>query len=346
MASEGEIFYFSGPLHLTLIDWKNTHHRRSIAASLVNGVYILEMDRQHKRQRPQALAPPWWDFFHFRLIRLLVDDDDHSIFGAIYEFKFPACHLNYSPHNPPRYVIAFRGTIIEPDTTLQDLKLNLQVIVNTLQHSRRSKVAVQAVQHMVASAGAANIWLAGHSQGSVIALLAGRNMTKLGFRLETYLFNPPFFSAPIEHFKNEKLKHGVRFTTSIITAGLAVAVKGRHKKPNQTDPFSVLSGWVPYLYVNPSDPICSEYIGYFEHRDKMMENGGTGGRIERLAMQNSLGSLLLSGAFGKDSEPVHLLPTAYLTTNLSPTNNWKEAHEIRQWWRPDLYSQSKLHQCR
>ncbi|GLT75148.1 hypothetical protein SLA2020_468950 [Shorea laevis] len=58
IAPERDIFSHSGPLHLTNIDWKNFHHRRSIAASLVQGVRVLEFDRQQNRQGQQAHAPP------------------------------------------------------------------------------------------------------------------------------------------------------------------------------------------------------------------------------------------------------------------------------------------------
>ncbi|KAA8533602.1 hypothetical protein F0562_030964 [Nyssa sinensis] len=245
-------------------------HRRSVAASLVQGVYILERDRQQKRQGPQALAPPW------------------------------------------------------------------------LQQSSRFQIAMQAVQNMVAVAGAANIWLAGHSLGSAIALLTGKNMVKMRCPVETYLFNPPFSSAPIETIKNQKVKHGVHLASSVIKAGIAVAVKGHHQT-SQDNSFTMLSAWVPYLFVNASDPICSEYIGYFEHREKMVNMGGGG--IGRLAAQNSMESLL-SAVLGKDSEPSHLLPSAYLTVNPSPSQNFKQAHGIHQWLRPNFYLQSKLHQFR
>ncbi|KAF9596372.1 hypothetical protein IFM89_009720 [Coptis chinensis] len=35
---------------------KNAHHRRSVAASLVQGVFVLERDCQENRQGPHALA--------------------------------------------------------------------------------------------------------------------------------------------------------------------------------------------------------------------------------------------------------------------------------------------------
>ncbi|XP_027076675.2 GDSL esterase/lipase At4g10955-like isoform X1 [Coffea arabica] len=343
MASDREIFSLSGPLKLTVIDWTNAHHRRSIAASLVQGVYILERDRQENRQSANALAPPWWEFFNFQLVHVLVDPDDLSFFGSIYELRLPHSSCNYLAQTPPKYVVAFRGTITKPGSSSQDLKLDLQFMKNKLQHSSRFHLGLQAVQNIVSKGGGENIWLAGHSLGSAIALLVGRNMVKLGYHLEKYLFNPSFASLPFEKIKNEKLKHGARIAVSVITAGLAAAVKLNSQKPHQDDEFRVLSAWIPYLFVNPSDPICSEYIGYFTHREKMMTIAG--GKIGRIAAQNSIASII-STARGNKSEACHLLPSAYVTTNLGPCQDFKQAHGIHQWWRPDLRLEYKLHQYR
>ncbi|XP_065633923.1 GDSL esterase/lipase At4g10955-like [Quercus suber] len=202
MASAEEIFHLSGPIHLTAIDWNNIYHRRSVAASLVKGVYMLENDRRQNRHGPQALALPWWDFFHFKLDHMLIDDVDLSICGAIYEYKYPSPALNI-----PQYVIAFRGTILESDTVSRDFKLNLQSILNNLHRSSRFQLAMHCVHNTVALSRGASVWLAGHSLGSAMALLVGKNMAKIGYFLETYLFNPPFLSLPIEGgFKNETLK--------------------------------------------------------------------------------------------------------------------------------------------
>ncbi|KAK3228076.1 hypothetical protein Dsin_007938 [Dipteronia sinensis] len=191
MAPEREDFSVSGPLHLIAIDWKNVHHRRSVAASLVQGVYVLERDRQKKREGPKALASPWWEFFDFQMVGQLIDDDDSSIFGAIYKFKPPPSQRNLSTDGCPRYVIAFRA-----------------------------------------------------------------------------------------------------------------------------------------------DLICSEYVGYFKHKKMMVEFGV--GCIERLATQLSLRGLFT----GKESEPMHRIPSANLTVNLTPSWGFKQAHGINQWWRPDLYMES------
>ncbi|XVF12665.1 hypothetical protein REPUB_Repub08aG0138500 [Reevesia pubescens] len=120
--SKGDIFCFSGPLHLTAVDWNSFHHRRSVAASLVQGVYVLERDRQQNRQALQAHAPPWWDYFNFQMLRVLVDDVDSSILGAIYEFKSFTFNYKHSTQNAPKYVIAFRGTINKSNIRSRDLK--------------------------------------------------------------------------------------------------------------------------------------------------------------------------------------------------------------------------------
>ncbi|KAG6636568.1 GDSL esterase/lipase At4g10955-like isoform X1 [Carya illinoinensis] len=320
---------------------ESAHYRRSVAASLVKGVYILEWDRQEKLQGPHALAPPWWEFFQFQLLRHLVDDADFSIFGAIYEFKPLASYYNYSGDGSPRYVIAFRGTLPKPGSLSRDLELDLHLMKNGLHLTSRFETAMKAVQNMVAAAGASNVWLAGHSLGSAMAMLAGKTMAKTGIFLESFLFNPPFFSAPLERIKDKKVKHGLRIASSVITAGLTLAMTAKHQRNLAAeDPFATLCAWTPRLFVNPADPVCSEYIGYFEHRKKMEEMGA--GIIERLATQNSIGSLLMN-AMGMEAEPLHLIPSASLTINLTPSRGFRQAHGIHHWWGPDLRLRSELY---
>ncbi|KAF7151575.1 hypothetical protein RHSIM_Rhsim02G0121700 [Rhododendron simsii] len=324
----------SGP-YLTTVDWKIPYHRRSATASLVQGVYNQEHDRQQNLQGQQALAPRWWDSFNFQLFRVLFDNADSSIFGAVYEFKSPP--PDDPLHSPPRYVVAFRGTMTKRKTMSQDLTLDLKVIRNTLEQSPRFQLAMQAVQDTVSLAGAANVYLAGHSLGAAIALLAGKKMVKEGSFLKTYLFNPPFISIPIEAMtKTERLKHGIRFFHSVATAGVTIALDGvdaLRQRPETGDWFDALSGWIPNLFVNPSDPISAEYVGYFEHRERMEAIGA--GAIERLSTRNSI-----LGAI----EPLHLLPSAHLTINESPVQGARQAHKLEQWWKPDIQCRSKLHQ--
>ncbi|KAJ6695296.1 ALPHA/BETA-HYDROLASES SUPERFAMILY PROTEIN [Salix koriyanagi] len=230
----------------------NAHHRRSVAASLVQGVRVLERDRQVKRRGSQALAPPWWEFFHFQLHRQLVDDVDSSIFGAIYEFKPPESHYDKSVVESPCYVIAFRGTITKPGSVQRDLELDMSIIRNRLHETSRFETAIQAVRNVVATAGESNVWLAGHSLGAATALLAGKTMAKTGIFLQAFLFNSPFISAPIERIKDKRVKHGLRIASSVITAGLAFTTKKKSSQNSRSvDPFATLSAWIPFLFVNP-----------------------------------------------------------------------------------------------
>ncbi|GAB4834571.1 hypothetical protein Ancab_032830 [Ancistrocladus abbreviatus] len=343
MASERNDFNLSGPLHLTVVDWDNEHQRRSVTASLVSGVYVLERDRQKKRVGSLALAPPWWEFFHFRLFRQLLDDADGSIFGAIYEFEPKTSQWNHSGQGSPHYVIAFRGTLTKPDTVSRDIELDLLVIRNGLHRTSRFEIALQAIRSMVDAAHGSNIWLAGHSLGAAMAMLAGKNMAASGTFLECFLFNPPFLSAPIDKIRDKKLRNGIRVAGSVLTAGLAFAasVKRPQQRTLSSDSFTSLSTWVPRVFVHPGDHLCSGYIGYFEHREQM-ERLGVGG-IERLAAQHSFGGLVMS-ALGKEAEPAaHLLPSASLTVNMSPAPDFKRAHTLQQWWRPDLHLQNQVY---
>ncbi|KAI3840966.1 hypothetical protein MKW92_031369 [Papaver armeniacum] len=333
-------FDYSGPVHLTKVDWQSGHHRRSIAASLVQSAYVLEHDRQENRQGSEALAPQWWEFFNFHLLYPLIDSKDSSIFGAVFEFK---AFNYYQTGIIPRYVIAFRGTTMKKHCVAQDLRLDLNIIKHGLHQSTRFGVAVQAVQSMVSAVGPKNIWLAGHSLGSSIAMLVGKNMAKMGNYLESYLFNTPFIAAPIEKIPSEKVKRGARFAGSLVKAGLTVAMKGSKENRSPDDLFTALATWVPNLFVNPADHICCEYIGYFEHRDRMEYLGVSG--IERLATQTSVTGLL-KGAIGRESEVIHVVPSAYVTINRSPSPTFMEAHGLQQWLRDDLHLQSKIYQYR
>lgn len=353
MASEREDFLLTGPLHLIDVDWKSDDHRRSVAACLVQGVYILERDRQEKREGPNALAPPWWETFNFKLHSRLLDDADQCIFGAIYEYKEPPENVQFTKQSP-RFVVAFRGTLTKGDAFLRDFQLDIDIIRNGLHRTSRFEIAIQAVRHIVATFGSSNIWLAGHSLGAAMAMLAGKTKAKGGIFLESFLFNPPFLSAPIEKIKDQNVKRGIRIASSFMAAGLTVALKARSKNhQNQNhersliqDPFLALANWFPNLFVNRSDHICSEYIGYFEHR-KVMEGIGME-KVERLATQSSLGSLVMS-AMGKGNEsddPVHLIPSANLMVNIDSDEDFKQAHGIHQWWKDDLRLQSTVYNYR
>ncbi|MCL7022309.1 hypothetical protein MKW94_005689 [Papaver nudicaule] len=299
-------------------------------ASLVKGVYLLENDRQHKRQACQALAPSWWISFNFQLSRMLTDDTASSIFGAVYELK-PNSN-NFHPIGAPRYVIAFRGTMLNKYNITQDGKLDLKILTNKLHNTGRFEKAFQAVESMVSEKGACNIWLAGHSLGAAIAILAAKNMAKEGVFLESYLYNPPFIAAPIKSIKSKKVKR-------VIFGARTFSLNDEKEKQQSKDLFTTLSQWVPNLFLNPSDPICSGYIRYFDNRETMESSGFEG--IERFENQNS-SDWLLSNDFGNEycSEELHCIPSACVTTSRTPI---QQAHNLSQWFTNYSVSEPKLY---
>ncbi|KAJ9679849.1 hypothetical protein PVL29_021684 [Vitis rotundifolia] len=316
MAVQREDFEHTGPKQLTDVDWTNDHHLRAVAASLVQGAYNLEFDHQDS-QDPQVR---WWHFFHFELKRKLIDDKDSSIYGVVYEIK--CTNPNHLPKSTPKFVIAFRGTILS--TKSRDMKLNMKVFAGKLHKDKsRFKHALEAVKAVVQEAWPANIWLVGHSLGSAIAMLVGKSMAQEGKNLKTFLFNPPFLRYSVsKNIKNPTLKDGIRSTKNVIKAGISF-VGGDHLWQELYDQFNALSYWIPNLFVNKDDPICSENIDHF--RNRKIED-------EMRSIRSAI-----KAAFVKDPQlPIYLLPKAYLTIskNSSSLNICKvlEAHGLKQWW--------------
>ncbi|KAK7317132.1 hypothetical protein RJT34_01108 [Clitoria ternatea] len=308
----------------------------------------MELDRQKNRVGPNSLARSWWEFFHFQLHNhnVLVDSADSSIFGAIFELKLPSIYTKSSVLNAPKYVIVFRGTLLNLDTMSRDIHLDLKCMINTPHQSSRFKLAMHSIQNTVDTAGASNVWLAGHSLGSAIALLAGKNMAKMGFTLQTYLFNSPFTSSIFERIVHEKIQQRIHIAGSVMKAGLYAALKVYHHYHDdhdnkQDDPFSVLSTWVPYMFVNPDDHISSGYINYFAQRGEMEKFRA--GIFEEIATKCTLESLV-SCALDKKSEPFHLLLSAELIINNGKMPGFREAHGIRQWWAPHSQFQSLIYE--
>ncbi|KAG6655937.1 GDSL esterase/lipase At4g10955-like [Carya illinoinensis] len=349
MGNKKRNFDISGPKHLKdIVDWNNADHRRSAISSLVQGVYVLESERENSTN-----AQPWYESFKFQLVEPL-KRDDQSIFGAIYKYigKYPAPDSDVLP----RYVIAFRGTVDfkRPNILINDIMLNVKVARNEPEESSCFTLAMDRVKRLVKENGAPNVWLAGHSLGAAIALIVGRNMMlKQNCSLEAYLFNPPYISFPIEKYlgtsmvkDKEKL---VRIARGIFKIGLAVAAECQinpQMQEQKADTFCLLSRWTPHLFVNPGDFVCSEYIAYFNDRLE------TGPQMMKLSKKGcTTVNLLLHFAWGKDlKDAMHLLPSADLTVNQSRPRektaandfikNFKRAHELCQWWHREVRCQS------
>ncbi|KAF5451040.1 hypothetical protein F2P56_031342 [Juglans regia] len=152
---------------------KNTDHQRSVVASLVQGVYSLQRDRERMNlgRYREDNAEPWWTSFNFHVDEPLIDEK--CIFGAIYKYNGQYASAD---SDVPEYVIAFRGTLLTPETRMEDIKSNFKCFLNKLEESSRIKLVLNYVERFVEANGARNVWLAGHSLGSTIALLVGKKM--------------------------------------------------------------------------------------------------------------------------------------------------------------------------
>ncbi|KAG7551728.1 Fungal lipase-like domain [Arabidopsis thaliana x Arabidopsis arenosa] len=303
----------------------------------------MERDKQEKRVGSESRAMPWWDFFNFSLVETLIDDYDCSIYGAVFEYKLSnLCQNTSHVKAPPRYVIAFRGTILESETWMTDVKHNLKFSFNTLHEGGRSLQAIRAIRDMVEKHNHSAIWLAGHSLGAALALLAGKTMTSFGFLLESYIFNPPISCIPLEQLPGGKKIKGVfQFTKTVVKATVAMVLTDLQVQ--EDDPKT--ASWIPYLYVNPADPICAGYIDYFKHKTFMSKIGAS--KIEKAGAGKSVRSLLMGKSSSSDlsTEPLHLLPSADMIVNKNKPTKSMTAHGLHQWWERDSAMRENWESC-
>ncbi|KAG6678722.1 hypothetical protein I3842_14G094900 [Carya illinoinensis] len=311
---------------------KNIDHQRSIVVGLVQGVYSLEMDHERKNlgSYPEDNAEPWWTSFNFHLDERLIDDDK-CIFDAICKYNGKYASGDF---DAPEYVIAFRGTLLMPETMRNDITLDFKCFFHKLEESSHFKLALNHVEHLVKANRDRNVWLAGHSLGSAIALLVGKKMIlNMKWYPKAYLFNPPFLSfvpSSIKMLENEKVKTGILGVRHMLRAGLTLAAEPRNLA-RMEEHLALLSPWTPHMFVNPADIFCVAYIDYFKSKDGARE-------IMKLAENNSIRNLVNHVVFQTDSKhATHILPSAHLI-------DFFEAHTISQWWCPSVRCQSTLYQ--
>ncbi|CAO2191518.1 unnamed protein product [Urochloa humidicola] len=345
-----EISTGSSPTKMIGIDWDNREHRRCITACLTKGIYVMENDRSRKRD--QELAPAWWESFHFRLCREfececkcpccnirrhISGDCTRFTYGAVFEYLPP----NGAPCHPsaPNYIVAFRGTMPRDPTFFRDLGNNLKIMVNK-QHfcsrfSNARKMVEQLLNYSKPNDGSCVVWLAGHSLGASIALDVGRDMMVARERnLPTFLFNPPQVSlAPALSGMDDKAKRDLYFFSYSMKHALGKTIL-RPLMKHMEELFEKLTPWVPELYVHDRDLICKGFIEYFMMREKVRQlspeiaKSGT-----MLSYRDGLIFSAVVGFGKKNRERPHLLPSARLWQNSTSKCN---AHELRQWWQPEL----------
>ncbi|CAD6217842.1 unnamed protein product [Miscanthus lutarioriparius] len=316
------------------------------------------MNRTHTGE---ALAPAWWESFNFRRLKTLRYECEcllcetktrlsssfgaHrpcSIYGAILEHVPPAGGALRHP-SAPRYIVAFRGTILrrhqhqphqheqqQQHTVFGDMHLNLRILANKQHGCDRFRDARKEVGRLLDSVAdgshvaPAAVWLVGHSLGASIALNVGRDMAAKGCYLPTFLFNPP------QGRQEGRVPDELRCEGGAGVDGAEATGEGHGAALFQT-----LAPWVPELYVHERDIVCQGFIDYFEQRQKMLDRLRP---VAEVAMKLSLRDMLISfhstdpAESGEDQRVrPHLLPSARLWKNSS----YHYAHGLEQWWKPD-----------
>jgi hypothetical protein len=291
-------------------------------ACLVKGTYVMETDVMRRRACDDAeLAPAWWETLGFRKDKVFIDDTDPNdklTYGAVFQLVEP------SPRHPsaPEYVVAFRGTLLAHHKYMDELLQDFWVLFNALTDYSRFKRTNPVIDSYTSKSD--SVWLAGHSLGASMALEIGRNhMLEMGRSIPTFLFNPPHVSLAAA--LQEKWKTALYTASSVLKFSLANMLPGYHRRTKQL--FEKLAPWEPELYINRDDTICQGFVDYFVERQLVYD------QHPRFAMTAGRASYrdMFVCMFTTKVQP-HLLPSAKLWESLTTK---KEAHDLRQWWKPD-----------
>ncbi|KAF5732501.1 Alpha/beta-Hydrolases superfamily protein [Tripterygium wilfordii] len=336
-------FHVSGPRNvasptwkdLIYSSWKDANYKRTAMSCFIQAVYLLELDRQENRTAENALAPAWWMIFKYKLVQILIDERDGSIFGAVLEWDRPAALADMvliRPSGAPKAVLALRGTLLNRPTIRRDIEDDLRFLAwESLKGSVRFKGAFEALKSMAERYGSHNICVAGHSLGAGFALQVGKALAKEGLYVDAHLFNPPSVSLAMS-LKNIGEKAGFawkRIKLMLPSTNEAQGI-GDEVEKNSTvglknwllnfygekSPVQ-LNKWVPHLYVNNSDYICCSYNDPDQPEDKSAEK--------------------------KNMGPTNGQVAAKLFVKSKGKQRFLEAHGLEQWWSDDLELRLALH---
>ncbi|XP_040381660.1 GDSL esterase/lipase At4g10955-like [Oryza brachyantha] len=314
--------------------WKNANYRRMVIACFIQGVYLLELDRQEKRDERTGLAPQWWRAFKYRLAQALVDERDGSIYGAVLEWDRLAALSDYIPFRPtgaPAAVVALRGTLLTTPTFRRDVYDDLRFLAwDSLKGSVRFAGALGALRAAADRFGAGSVCVGGHSLGAGFALQVGKALAKQGVFVECHVFNPPSVSLAmsLKGFAETagELWGRVRSWLPYGGSTASAAGGGDGEEAKASLARAGMGKWLPHLYINTNDYICCYY------------NDAAGGTATVAAGDGSPnGKTAARGSGGAGSGGVARM----LVASKGPTK-FLDAHGLHQWWADDVELQVAL----
>lgn len=332
-------FHVYGPRHLSSpswwdllrSSWKDPSYRRMVIACFIQGVYLLELDRQDKRDERTALAPQWWRHFVYRLSQTLVDERDGSIYGAVLEWDRRALLAGYAPFRPagaPAAVVALRGTLLSGATFRRDVVDDLRFLAwDSLKGSVRFAGALAALRSAARRHGTGNVCVGGHSLGAGFALQVGKALAKEGVFVECHVFNPPSVSlaTSLRGFAETagEMWGYVRAWLPYVGSAAAADAGGEAKEVSLGR--AGTAKWLPHLYINTNDYICCYYTDTAAGTATVTARGGSGGSK-------------VAGGDGGIGKPGL---ARMLTVSKGPTK-FLDAHGLQQWWADDVELQVAL----
>ncbi|RYR00430.1 hypothetical protein Ahy_B07g088548 [Arachis hypogaea] len=225
-------FHVSGPQHLPSLNWRNNfnstwkdeYYKQAAISCFTRTAYALEVDRQDKRTQENALAPEWLIPFKYKLTKTLIDERDGSIFGAIFEWD-------------------------------QSAALEDSVLIRPLGDISKMTFAFSSL-------------------GAGFALQLGKELAQEGIYVEAHLFNPPSVSLALSLENTREYEEYVwNMLKSMLVSNSKAEISNDEEKSARLQLISripYLSGlmdssfwvdkFVPHLYVNENDLICSFYV--------------------------------------------------------------------------------------
>ncbi|XP_047057061.1 GDSL esterase/lipase At4g10955-like [Lolium rigidum] len=326
-------FHVYGPRKLSFTSWKdllssswkNPNYRRMVIACFIQGAYMLELDRQEKRDARTGLASQWWRPFKYRLVQALVDERDGSIYGAVLEWDRQAALSDYIPFRPtraPAAVVALRGTLLKAPTFRRDVVDDLRFLTwDSLKGSVRFAGALAALRDAARRFGVGNVCVGGHSLGAGFALQVGKALAKEGVFVECHVFNPPSVSLAmsLKGFAETAGELWGRVRAWIPYMGTQVADAGGNSESEAKASLARagMAKWLPHLYINTNDYICCYYSDAASGTATVAvgSGGGSGTTMAGVARM-----LVVSKG-----------PSKFLA-----------AHGLEQWWADDVELQVAL----
>ncbi|CAL4962184.1 unnamed protein product [Urochloa decumbens] len=334
-------FQVYGPRHLSSTSWwdllrsswKDPNYRRMVIACFIQGVYLLELDRQENRDERTGLAPQWWRHFSYRLAQTLVDERDGSVYGAVLEWDGRALLAGYAPQllrpaGAPAAVVALRGTLLSGATFRRDVTDDLRFLAwDSLKGSVRFAGALAALRAAARRHGGARaMCVGGHSLGAGFALQVGKALAKEGVFVECHVFNPPSVSlaTSLRGFADTAGEMWGR-VRSWLPAYAGGGGGGEAAKLERAG----TAKWMPHLYINTNDYICCYYTDAAAGTATVTATGGGGGGTSGKTVAGGMGG---GGTAGK---------ARMVLVSKGPTK-FLDAHGLQQWWADDVELQVAL----